>query len=641
MTFGRCAALVLLLVSAEVGALAQVHLVASLGGAQEVPPVTTSASGIGSFQLNDDFTELRYTVSYQGLSGPLTAGGHFHLGTPGRTGSVIKGIAVTGDPATGTVTGTWKSSDATQPLTPALVESLLTGRVYVNFHTSANPSGEIRGQVELATALHFTIDLDSAQARPAVGTTGGGTGVLVLSTDRSEAEYWVTYRGLTGPLSAGGHVHVGAPGVSGPVVKGIASGGDPASGRVKGSWRSSDGTQPLTPALVDSLIAGKLYVNFHTANNPAGEIRGQLVLAGGTAFAMDLEGSKEVPPVTTGNGKGTGYLVLNSTRTEARYAVTYVDLSGTLTAGGHFHVGGPGRTGGVVKAIASSGGPASATVSGLWSSSDATQPLTVALAESLHAGKVYVNFHTSANPSGEIRGQVDLTTGIGWTVTLDGSEEVPPLSVAGKGTGYVVLNAERQDVRYGFTYHGLTGTLTAGGHFHTGARGATGPVAKAIAFSGGPAAATVEDNWSSGDATQSLTEALVDSILAGRTYVNFHTSAHGSGEIRGQVAFPSATTTSVEQTSTEVPASFALEQNYPNPFNPSTLISFQLARAGRVDLRVYNLLGEEVRTLIADLKEPGSYSVRFDGDKLSSGVYLYRLVSDAGFSAVRKMMLVK
>ena len=175
---------ILLLSCVAITAMAGIHLTASISGTQSVPVVATSATGTGSFMLNDDRTELTYTVSYQGLSGAVT-GAHFHRGVAGVNGSVIKGFVTTGALASGMFTGVWKASDATQPLTTAFVESLLTGRVYVNIHTAANPGGEIRGQVNLGTALQFTVDLSSAQENPSNASTGTGTGVFVLSPDRS------------------------------------------------------------------------------------------------------------------------------------------------------------------------------------------------------------------------------------------------------------------------------------------------------------------------------------------------------------------------------------------------------------------------------------------------------------------------
>ncbi|MGA9118654.1 MAG: T9SS type A sorting domain-containing protein [Bacteroidota bacterium] len=91
---------------------------------------------------------------------------------------------------------------------------------------------------------------------------------------------------------------------------------------------------------------------------------------------------------------------------------------------------------------------------------------------------------------------------------------------------------------------------------------------------------------------------------------------------------------------TTLPGSFALQQNYPNPFNPSTLISFTIPKAGNVSLKVYNMLGEEVATLMNGFKPAQSYQVKFDGAGLASGVYFYTL----GFenqALSRKMILVK
>ena len=70
-----------------------------------------------------------------------------------------------------------------------------------------------------------------------------------------------------------------------------------------------------------------------------------------------------------------------------------------------------------------------------------------------------------------------------------------------------------------------------------------------------------------------------------------------------------------------------LEQNYPNPFNPATQISFAITMEGPVSLRVYDILGREVATLVNENRKPGQYTERFDGSRLASGVYMYVLES--------------
>lgn len=96
----------------------------------------------------------------------------------------------------------------------------------------------------------------------------------------------------------------------------------------------------------------------------------------------------------------------------------------------------------------------------------------------------------------------------------------------------------------------------------------------------------------------------------------------------------------------ELPKQYLLSQNYPNPFNPSTTIHFELPRAEHVILKVYNLLGEEVVTLIDEEKAAGKYDVRFDASRFTSGVYFYRLVSydpssSQSFVSTKKIILIK
>ncbi|HEY6952532.1 MAG TPA: T9SS type A sorting domain-containing protein [Bacteroidota bacterium] len=119
-----------------------------------------------------------------------------------------------------------------------------------------------------------------------------------------------------------------------------------------------------------------------------------------------------------------------------------------------------------------------------------------------------------------------------------------------------------------------------------------------------------------------------------------------SGATSGTVSLHSVSWTRVAQTPTfvstrvEPPASFVLEQNYPNPFNPSTNISYTVPKRSLVTVRVYDMLGREVATLVDAEKEPGSYRVSFDATKLAGGVYVYRLQA-GNFTATKKLLLLK
>lgn len=95
-----------------------------------------------------------------------------------------------------------------------------------------------------------------------------------------------------------------------------------------------------------------------------------------------------------------------------------------------------------------------------------------------------------------------------------------------------------------------------------------------------------------------------------------------------------------QQYHTDVPSDYQLEQNYPNPFNPVTTVDYTLPESSRVSLKVYDVMGREVKTLVDENQSAGSYSVSFNGSDLSSGTYIYRL--EAGeFSKTRRMMLIK
>lgn len=102
------------------------------------------------------------------------------------------------------------------------------------------------------------------------------------------------------------------------------------------------------------------------------------------------------------------------------------------------------------------------------------------------------------------------------------------------------------------------------------------------------------------------------------------------------------------QSGAELPKVFSLDQNYPNPFNPSTQIQFNLPEPVTVTLQLYNVLGQEVATLLNNtLYEPGSYVTTWNAVNFSSGMYFYRLTArkqtngDVVFQDVKKLLLMK
>ena len=103
---------------------------------------------------------------------------------------------------------------------------------------------------------------------------------------------------------------------------------------------------------------------------------------------------------------------------------------------------------------------------------------------------------------------------------------------------------------------------------------------------------------------------------------------------------PTGNTVGIEIIESEIPGQFRLEQNYPNPFNPSTILRYQLPTRSHVTLKVYDVLGREVATLVDELQDAGSKTIQWNAAGFASGVYLYKLVA-RDFVETKKLLLLK
>ncbi|MFZ2324732.1 MAG: T9SS type A sorting domain-containing protein [Ignavibacteriaceae bacterium] len=89
-----------------------------------------------------------------------------------------------------------------------------------------------------------------------------------------------------------------------------------------------------------------------------------------------------------------------------------------------------------------------------------------------------------------------------------------------------------------------------------------------------------------------------------------------------------------------MPTTYDLSQNFPNPFNPSTTIKYQLPQDGLVTLKIYDILGSEIATLVNEEKPAGKYEVNFNASQLASGIYIYKIQA-GNFISSKKMILLK
>jgi hypothetical protein len=111
-------------------------------------------------------------------------------------------------------------------------------------------------------------------------------------------------------------------------------------------------------------------------------------------------------------------------------------------------------------------------------------------------------------------------------------------------------------------------------------------------------------------------------------------------ELAPPVSSDTTLTAVASNPSSNLPKTFALLQNYPNPFNPSTVIQYQLPKAANVTVKVYNVLGQEVATLVNAKESAGVYRLSFNMDSYASGVYFVRMVAGS-YVHMDKMMLIK
>jgi len=164
------------------------------------------------------------------------------------------------------------------------------------------------------------------------------------------------------------------------------------------------------------------------------------------------------------------------------------------------------------------------------------------------------------------------------------------------------------------------------------------------AINSGELIATVDIEDTEGSSNYETFSAVTTEEITGSHDIYLHfTGQEGVSELFRIQDFSfseSITTSNTPENGETLPKAYALDQNYPNPFNPSTVISYQLPVSGDVSLKVFNVLGREVATLVDQRVSAGQHQVSFDASTLSSGMYFYTLQTD-GFSKTRKMLLIK
>lgn len=519
---------------------APISLVSSLNGEQEVPPVTTAASGTATFELSADRTRLHYRVDVSGIEPAQIQQAHLHVAPRGVSGPVVL-FLVAGPPAALPLTGELTAAD----LIPRpdvgvvdfddFVDRLLAGDVYVNVHTMAEPGGEIRGQ--LAAPQSLPSELDGAQEVPPVVTAATGRARFTLNASRTELRFALAQTGIETDQILQAHLHAAPRGFNGPIVLFLANG---SFGMLRMGTLAADDLLPNADAgienfadFVEALQAGDIYANVHTTAHTSGEIRGQVLAP--TAFTAQLSGDQEVPALPTA-ATGASRIVLAPDGMSLNVVLTTSLMADQITQA-HIQVGPPGEDGPVAFFVAETGfaSPRLVTLSAADFLPSPVAPTYEDFLAALRAEMTFVNVRTASNPNGEIRGQVQAPLTL--TALLDGDQEVPPVTTTASGRGQVVINADRNRMRFALTVSDLPADQILMAHIHSGPVGTNGGIAFFLADSGfsSPLLGTLaEDDFLPTPETPTYPE-FVAALLGGGTYMNVHTIMHNGGEIRGQL----------------------------------------------------------------------------------------------------------
>jgi hypothetical protein len=348
-----------------------------LDGNQQVPAVTTSASGTYAVTANTTAGTVVAHVNTSGVDDATAA--HLHDGYAGTNGGVA--IGLTQD--AGNV-ALWSAVDA--PADAGQLAALSSGRFYANVHTPANPGGEIRGQVAPESTQVLFTDMNGAQEVPANASTASAIAASTVNLDAGTVTLHVNATGVDDATAS--HIHLGFAGENGGVQVGLAQDtGD------LGHWFVTDAQ--LDDAGMASYLAGQLYINLHTPAIPAGEIRGQIAPPPVEVLFTEMSGDQEVPTVVT---TATG-IAASTINRDTGALVLHVNATGVDDAtAAHIHTAAVGENGPVLIGLTQD-----AANLGHWSISSSLDSGDLG---DYKAGGLYVNVHTPANPGGEIRGQI-------------------------------------------------------------------------------------------------------------------------------------------------------------------------------------------------------------------------------------------
>lgn len=464
--------LLALLVCVAVPAFAQTTFLFDLTGSQEVPPVSTTATGGCYAELNEAAATLNITCVHNVVNATVM---HIHRAPAGANGAIAFDL---GDPSSGVVTATWSG------MTPADIADLQAGNLYVNIHTAGRPAGEIRGQILPRTVDTVAFTADGSQVVPPGSSPSSASCTANLNDPGTALDIQCTH---TMAAATDAHVHQAPAGVNGPVVFTFPS---PASPLI--------GSMPMTARLLADFAARFLYLEIHGGvdEETSDVIRGQIGMAPVQAQAGTVIIEKLTYPAGglefgfSSTLPGGAFFTLDHGQTR-----TFTDVAtGTYTV-----TEGPGGDFTLADIRCND-----ANSSGDVSSRTAT--INLEAGETVRC--TFRNFESE--PGDQI-----------FVFQLSPAQEVPPVVGTERGGCMARFDTVASELTFVCTHNVDLPTAI---HVHRAPAGENGP----IVFDLGQPASPILATWT-------MTPADVADLFAGNLYVNIHTAGRPAGAARGQI----------------------------------------------------------------------------------------------------------
>jgi len=674
----------------------QVHYFTNLqfSGGQENPPNSSPATGTFNGWYDESTMMLGFTATFEGLTGNSTAA-HFHGPAFPDSNAGVQ-IGWSGFP-TGVTSGTFSD---TVTLNATQEADLLAGLWYANIHSSAFPGGEIRAQILETNPVHSysSLIMSGDQENPPVTTSGQG--ILNVTYDESTniLIFSVEFENLSGNTTAA-HFHGPAPPDSNAGVQ-IGWTGFP-TGVTSGTFSDTvtlDDTQEM------QLLSGRWYANIHTTAHPGGEIRTQLyenpAIDGRLTNPMYIElADKQNTNAGFGNDIDVSRIVYYA---DTHSQTLYLGFEGKLNTTNNDGIGfwlGFDELSGSPAGTALGGSPGGHYMGGNGGSNPnfmADFEVDYMFAVNPGGGATDIFFDAvklvggreaqylgSANQTGTPAGNLntgffsansvwfafnnDGSVGSGFEVSIPFSElgvtsagEVIAFAFVVSGTAFFSDQTVPGNVSGGNLGFDVNFNTLAGGPYNSGSF----PLPVELnSFSASLDGNSVTLLWST--ASEINNHGFEIQRQAGNNEWVTIAFKEGKGTVTGQSNYTfvddvsglnaykiyyrlkqvdfngNYTYSNAVEVLKGIPGGFILEQNYPNPFNPVTSIRFMFDKETKAELKIFDVLGNEIVEIFNGTTEAGKlYEIIFDASNLASGIYYYQLKGDSK-TEIRKMMLLK